>query len=110
VLLGAFDAAKSDSILMRSGANWDAIITLAVISCFGVILTAGYMLWTMQRVFLGPEKAEYRGFPEVDRREQVVLVPLTIMAILLGVLPTLFFFVFTDSTVKGMFGLFKLFS
>jgi NADH-quinone oxidoreductase subunit M len=110
VLLGAFDAAKSDSILMRSGANWDAIITLAVISCFGVILTAGYMLWTMQRVFLGPEKAEYRGFPEVDRREQVVLVPLTIMAILLGVLPTIFFFVFTDATVKGMFGLFKLFT
>ena len=110
VLLGAFDAAKSDSILMRSGASWNAIITLAVISCFGVILTAGYMLWTMQRVFLGPEKAEYRGFPEVDRREQVVLVPLTIMAILLGVLPTVFFFVFTDSTVKGMFGLFKYFT
>jgi len=109
VLLGAFDAAKSDSILMRSGASWGSIMTLAVISCFGVILTAGYMLWTMQRVFLGPEKAEYRGFPEVDRREQVVLVPLTIMAILLGVLPTVFFFAYTDATVKGMFGLFKYF-
>ena len=37
VLLGAFDAAKSDSILMKSGASWDAIVTLAVISCFGVM-------------------------------------------------------------------------
>jgi NADH-quinone oxidoreductase subunit M len=110
VLLGAFDAAKTDSILMRSGANWDAIITMAVISCFGVILTAGYMLWTMQRVFLGPEKPEYRGFAEVDRRETVVLVPLTVMAILLGVLPTFFFFAFTDATVKGMFNLFKLYA
>ncbi len=110
VLLGAFDAAKSDSILMRSGASWNAIVTLAVISCFGVILTAGYMLWTMQRVFLGPEKPEYRGFAEVDGREQVVLVPLTVMAILLGVLPTFFFFAFTDATVKGMFGLFRPFS
>jgi NADH-quinone oxidoreductase subunit M len=110
VLLGAFDAAKSDSILMRSGASWNSIVTLAVISCFGVILTAGYMLWTMQRVFLGPEKPEYRGFAEVDRREQVVLVPLTVMAILLGVLPTVFFFAYTDATVKGMFGLFKLFT
>jgi NADH-quinone oxidoreductase subunit M len=70
-----------------------------------VILTAGYMLWTMQRVFFGPEKPEYADFPEVDQREQVVLTPLTIMAILLGVLPTVFFFVFTDATVKGMFGL-----
>jgi len=110
VLLGAFDAAKPDSILMRSGASWNAIMTLAIISCFGVILTAGYMLWTMQRVFLGPEKPEHRGFPEVDGREQVVLIPLTIMAILLGVLPTVFFFVFTDATVKGMFALFKLYA
>ncbi len=74
-----------------------------------MILTAGYMLWTMQRVFLGPEKSEYRGFAEIDGREQVVLVPLTVMAILLGVLPTVFFFAFTDATVKGMFGLFRLF-
>jgi NADH-quinone oxidoreductase subunit M len=103
VLLGAFQAARSDSILMRSGASYNAIMTLAIISCFGVILTAGYMLWTLQRVFLGPEKAEHRGFPEVDTREHVVLAPLTAMAILLGVLPWMFFFAFTDSTVKGMF-------
>jgi NADH-quinone oxidoreductase subunit M len=108
VLLGAFDAARPDSILMRSGASWGAIITIAVISCFGVILTAGYMLWTMQRVFLGPEKPEYRGFAEVDRREQVVLIPLTIMAILLGILPWVFFFAVSDGTVRGLFSLFKL--
>ena len=40
-----------------------------MISCFGVILTAGYMLWTIQRVYLGPEKPEYKAFPEVDGRE-----------------------------------------
>src|SRR4051812_45695522 len=65
VLLGAFQAAKPDSILMTYAAShpefmspatmYGWIMTLAVISCFGVILTAGYMLWTMQRVFLGPE-------------------------------------------------------
>ena len=82
-------------------------MTLAVISCFGVILTAGYMLWTIQRVFFGPEKAEYKGFPEVDSREIAVLTPLTVMAILLGILPTLFFFVFTDTTVDALFGLFS---
>src|SRR5207249_3231746 len=103
----AFAAAKDDSIIMRAtdGAAYPCIMTLAVISCFGVILTAGYMLWTIQRVYLGPEKPEYKGFPEVDSREVTVLVPLTAMAILLGVLPTVFFFVFTDSTVKAFFGL-----
>jgi NADH-quinone oxidoreductase subunit M len=89
------------------GSAYWPIITLAVISCFGVILTAGYMLDTMQKIFFGPEKAEYKGFPEVDQREVVVLTPLAIMAILLGILPTVFFFTFTDTTVKGLFGLFS---
>jgi NADH-quinone oxidoreductase subunit M len=109
VLIGSFAAAKSDSILMRStgGAAYGAIMTLAVISCFGVILTAGYMLWTMQRVFFGPEKPEYKGFPEVDGREVLVLTPLTIMAILLGILPTVFFFIFTNQTVAALFKVFS---
>ncbi len=108
VLLGTFQAARSDSILMRSGvATHTQIYTLAVIACFGVVLTAGYMLWTIQRVFFGPERAEYRGFPEVDQREIVVLTPLTVMAILLGILPTIFFFAFTTNTVSAMFKLFS---
>ncbi|MGB7161013.1 MAG: NADH-quinone oxidoreductase subunit M [Tepidisphaeraceae bacterium] len=110
VLIGSFQAARDGSILMARSTNpdgtWAAIMTLAIISCFGVILTAGYMLWTIQRVFFGPEKAEYKSFPEVDSREVVVLTPLTVMAILLGILPTVFFFVFTQQTVNALFGLF----
>src|SRR5205814_6729114 len=48
VLLGAFQAARSHSVLMQNlnltHASRETIYTLAVISCFGVILTAGYML------------------------------------------------------------------
>ena len=107
VLIGAFQAARPDSILMQMGASRGAILTFAVISCFGVILTAGYMLWTIQRVYLGPERPEYKDFPEVDSREISVLTPLTAMAILLGILPYVFFFTFTDSTVNALFGLFR---
>ncbi len=107
VLLGCFQAAKNSSILVSGGwATPGQIMPLAIISCFGVILTAGYMLWTIQRVFFGPEKAEYKGFPEVDNREVAVLTPLTIMAIALGVLPTMFLFVFTQQTVNALFKLF----
>ncbi|MBC8106506.1 MAG: NADH-quinone oxidoreductase subunit M [Anaerolineae bacterium] len=108
VLIGSFAAAKPDSILMKytNGAAYYPIMTLAIIACFGVILTAGYMLWTMQRVFFGPEKPDFKSFPEVDGREVLVLTPLTIMAILLGILPTLTFFVFTDQTVKALFKIF----
>ena len=106
VLLGSFQAARQGSILMNAGANPNTIRALAVIACFGVILTAGYMLWTIQRVFFGPEKPEQKSFPEVDQREILVLTPLTIMAILLGILPTAFFFVFTNQTVAGLFKIF----
>jgi NADH-quinone oxidoreductase subunit M len=115
-LLGAFQAARPDSILYRHflaigqdalDSYRAAVYTLAIISCFGVILTAGYMLWTIQRVFFGPEKNEYKAFPEVDGREVLVLTPLTIMCILLGIFPTLMFFVFTNQTVAGLFKLFS---
>jgi NADH-quinone oxidoreductase subunit M len=108
VLVGSFQAARGDSILLSGGyATTTQIYTLAVIACLGVVLTAGYMLWTIQRVFLGPERPEYKSFPEVDEREVVVLTPLTVMAILLGILPTVFFFAFTESTVNAMLRLFK---
>jgi NADH-quinone oxidoreductase subunit M len=111
VLLGTFQAAKSDSIIMKywTAKGWDpytAIMTLAVIACFGVVLTAGYMLWTIQRVYLGPEKAEYKGFSEMDSRELTVLTPLALMAVALGVLPAVFVFAFTNQTVAAMFKLF----
>ena len=54
-----------------------------------VILTAGYILWTIQRVYLGPE---YKG-PHADalrpmsRREVAIAAPLLALAILFGVYP-----------------------
>ena len=111
VLLGTFQAARPGGILhdyYGGGESFRvAVYTLAVIACFGVVLTAGYMLWTIQRVFFGPVKTEYAGFPEVDNREVVVLTPLTVMAILLGILPTVFFFAFTDQTVAALMKLFQ---
>jgi NADH-quinone oxidoreductase subunit M len=62
---------------------------LAIIAAAGVILTAGYILWTIQRVFLG---AEYRGphaenlYP-ITAREVLCAVPLLALAIALGILP-----------------------
>ena len=84
------------------------IYLLAVLACLGIVLTAAYMLWTIQRIFFGPERAEYRDFKEVDQREQVVLWPLAAMALLLGILPSVFVFTFTESTVDSLFRLFAL--
>ncbi|QDU90554.1 NADH-quinone oxidoreductase subunit M [Pirellulimonas nuda] len=70
-------------------AAWPFNKALAVVSASVVILTAGYILWTIQRVYLG---AEYRG-PHGDRltpitsREAWIAGPLLAIAIVLGVYP-----------------------
>ena len=33
--------------------------TLTLISCLGVLMTAAFLLWTIQRVFLGPLNPKY---------------------------------------------------
>jgi NADH-quinone oxidoreductase subunit M len=68
---------------------WNFSKTLAVIAASTVILTAGYILWTIQRVYLG---AEYKG-PHGDHlypmtpREVAIAAPLLAFAILFGVYP-----------------------
>jgi NADH-quinone oxidoreductase subunit M len=68
---------------------WNYSTTLAVISAAVVILTAGYILWAIQRVYLG---AEYKGpHPEalfdITPRELAIAVPLLAFAIWFGVNP-----------------------
>jgi NADH-quinone oxidoreductase subunit M len=61
-----------------------------VISTAGIVLTAVYLLWGMQRVFLGPIKnPEYKKFPDMHPREWAAMVPLGIAALILGIMPSL---------------------
>jgi NADH-quinone oxidoreductase subunit M len=71
VLLGAF---KSFQILTAVAAT-------------GVIITAGYCLWTLQRVFLGKVNEKYALVPDLSARETVSLVPLAVLVVVLGVDP-----------------------
>lgn len=75
VLLGTFNADFS----------WAK--PMAVIAAFGVVLTAAYILWMIQRVYLGKLREEYAHYPDATARETAILVPMAILAIFLGILP-----------------------
>ena len=75
---------------------------LTIIAASGIILTAGYILWSIQRVFLGPAKPEYQHVPEISRREIGVMVPLGGLAIVLGVLPWQTVFAFVHGTLANI--------
>jgi len=62
--------------------------TVTIISTLGIVLTAGYMLWTLQRVFLGQLPERWRTLPDISTRELISLVPLAIIVIFLGIYPS----------------------
>jgi NADH-quinone oxidoreductase subunit M len=73
--------------------SWNYSRVLAVVSAFTVILTAAYILWAIQRVYLG---AEYKGphgdhLTPITPRELAIATPLVFFAILFGVAPQLLF-------------------
>ncbi len=71
-------------IFLGSFKTWPWLTTIAVSS---VVLTAGYMLWTLQRVYLGKTQEKYKDFPDITRREAFCLLPLAVIVIILGVWP-----------------------
>ena len=72
---------------------WNYSQVLAVISASVVILTAGYILWTLQRVYLGPEYKGPHGdeIKPMTQRELAIAAPLLAFAIVLGVYPKVVF-------------------
>jgi NADH-quinone oxidoreductase subunit M len=89
VILGTFNAAD----------KYPWAYTMAILAASGVILTAGYILWLIRRVYLGHEKHEYEGLPDADARETFILVPMAILCIALGIFPMQTVFNYTNGTL-----------
>ncbi len=72
---------------------WNYNKLLAIISATGVILTAGYILWAVQRVYLGPEYKGPHGeaITPINEREAMIGFTLLGLAIFFGVFPGLMF-------------------
>lgn len=81
-------------------AAWNFSPALAVPAVLSVILTAGYLLWTWQRVYLGTNPAT-ANYPDLSPREAACLLPFVLLAIALGVLPQVLIFNWVDPSVGG---------
>jgi NADH-quinone oxidoreductase subunit M len=92
VLLGTFAA--------RDRFWW--AVPMAILAAAGVVLTAGYILWLIRRVYLGREREEYRAYPDASGLETFVLAPMAVLCILLGILPTQTVFSFLNGTLNLM--------
>lgn len=85
ILLGAFASHTHNGLISR----W-----FAVVATFGILLSAAYYLWTLQRVFFG--KYWVKNGPlwskklfDLSYREKIMLFPLVMFMIVLGLFPNL---------------------
>jgi NADH-quinone oxidoreductase subunit M len=62
--------------------------TLTVIGAVTIVLTAGYMLWVLQRVFLGALPEKWKGLTDMNGRETFMLATLGVIVIFLGIYPS----------------------
>ena len=84
VLLGSFSSSVVNGLLPR----W-----MTILAATGLILSASYYLWTIQRMFFGkfftkgPVEAD--TLIDINKREHLMFIPLFILALLLGIFPGL---------------------
>jgi len=82
VFLGSFASAGANGLLPR----W-----MPLVSLIGIIIGAGYYLWTLQRMFFGKLWLKNDGWldkiKDLTFREYVMLVPLAILTLLFGIFP-----------------------
>jgi len=80
VLIGAFKAGALS-------------IWIGLLATLGIAVSAGYFLWTIQRMFFGKyfvrEKSWEPNMIDLTPREKFMLVPLAILVIVLGIYPRL---------------------
>jgi NADH-quinone oxidoreductase subunit M len=60
----------------------------AVLAALTVVITAAYILWTVQRVFFGSNE-KYKDLLEMDARESFIAGVLVALTVIMGVLPML---------------------
>jgi NADH-quinone oxidoreductase subunit M len=71
--------------------SWSLSRPMVALAAMGVVLAAGYILWMVQRVLYGDvTNPANRTLPDLSARELAVVVPLVVLAIVMGVASPIF--------------------
>jgi NADH-quinone oxidoreductase subunit M len=95
-LAGAFKSASVNGLLPQ----W-----MAVCGAIGILFSACYFLWTLQRMFFGSVSLKggeiwKTALVDLSTREIIALVPLALVVLAIGVMPSLVFSKINDSVLE----------
>ena len=68
--------------------SFKSLSAVTIISVFTMILTAGYLLWMLKRVFYGPFNTRWSWLPDANLRESIPLFTLAAVIVVVGIYPT----------------------
>jgi len=77
-----------------------------ILAILGVVITAGYILWMLQRVFYGPVLERYNGVHDADIVERVYMFAFVAVIMLVGIYPA----ILTDVIKTGIMPIIHLLS
>jgi len=94
-LTGAFKSASTNGLLPY----W-----MSVCGSLGILFGAAYFLWTLQRMFFGELNLNggnvwQTALTDLNLREKITLVPLAVLVLVLGLMPSLVFGKINDSVL-----------
>jgi NADH-quinone oxidoreductase subunit M len=69
-----------------------------ILAVLGVVLTAGYILWMIMRVFYGPAQEKFNGVADASNTDKIYMFALVIAIMLVGIYPA----VLTDMFKIGL--------
>lgn len=95
VFIGAF---KSEMV------NGAIPFWMPIVGAIGLVLVAGYYLWTLQRMFFGQfwvkDKNWLEHLTDLNKREYLMLVPLVVLILAFGIYPSLLFDLINESVMS----------
>jgi NADH-quinone oxidoreductase subunit M len=62
---------------------------ITLVSLIGVLITAAFFLVMIKKVFLGQFNTKWESLKDMDARELIATVPLCLLMVLFGILPSL---------------------
>jgi NADH-quinone oxidoreductase subunit M len=69
------------------------------LGAFGIVLTAGYILWMLQRTLFGPARERFDSTKDATLLEAVPIIALMISIVAVGLWPSLLTRVFDDALI-----------